>query len=231
MKKLQSSHNKAFTLIEMLVVIGIIAILASVVLGFLGPAREQARDAKRVEEIRQLQTALELYYRKYGHYPVSEDCISSDPRPNRYFCNSIQGLTTQGHWIKHNDPDNSLDDDNALAEFIAQDPIDPLHETVGDIDELWLWYSGSQTHPKTGTYYYFSSGYGGSGQWYMLMFTLENGENHPIKNDVGVTACDGTYFDYSTTDHTFYDSELDDFLNTDESVNFITIGADCKKRI
>lgn len=64
-------RNKAFTLIELLVVIAIIGILASVVIASLNSARAKARDAKRVSDLKQLQTALELYHAENGNYPNS----------------------------------------------------------------------------------------------------------------------------------------------------------------
>ncbi len=64
------NKEKGFTLIELLVVIAIIGILSSVVLVSLGSARAKARDARRISDIKQLQTALELYFNSYGRYPT-----------------------------------------------------------------------------------------------------------------------------------------------------------------
>lgn len=58
-----------FTLIEILIVVAIIAILASVVLVGLGPTQQSGRDARRLSDIRQIQTGLELYFSKCGYYP------------------------------------------------------------------------------------------------------------------------------------------------------------------
>lgn len=67
-----------FTLIELLVVVAIIGILASVVLASLNTARAKARDAKRIAEIKQIQTALELYYFDNGSYPDSGSAWRSE---------------------------------------------------------------------------------------------------------------------------------------------------------
>jgi prepilin-type N-terminal cleavage/methylation domain-containing protein len=64
-------RKKGFTLIELLVVIAIIGILSSVVLAALNTARLKSRDALRVQELDELQTALEDYYADNGAYPVS----------------------------------------------------------------------------------------------------------------------------------------------------------------
>ena len=72
-------QEHGFTLIELLVVIAIIGILSSVVLASLNSARVKARDAKRISEVRQIQTALALYYDTYGQYPGSGECGATTP--------------------------------------------------------------------------------------------------------------------------------------------------------
>lgn len=62
-------QNRGFTLIELLVVIAIIGILSSVVLAGLNGARAKARDVYRKSEMKQLQTALELYLDSNNGYP------------------------------------------------------------------------------------------------------------------------------------------------------------------
>lgn len=74
-------NKKGFTLIELLVVVSIIGVLATMVLGSLGDARSKARDAKRLSELNNLKTALELYYLDNDSYPalISGGCAWSTP--------------------------------------------------------------------------------------------------------------------------------------------------------
>lgn len=60
-----------FTLIEMLIVIAVIAILAGVVLTGVSGFQASARDTRRIGDMRNVQTYLELYFNKCGHYPVN----------------------------------------------------------------------------------------------------------------------------------------------------------------
>ncbi len=71
MNTLRNKNNQTgFTLIELLVVIAIIGLLASVVLLALNGAREKSREAKRLADVRQFATALELYYNDFNSYPT-----------------------------------------------------------------------------------------------------------------------------------------------------------------
>lgn len=65
------SKKQGFTLIELLVVIAIIGILSSVVLASLNSARQKARDARRIADVKQLQLALELYFDSCRAYPAT----------------------------------------------------------------------------------------------------------------------------------------------------------------
>jgi len=82
MKNTQN-HKKGFTLIELLVVVAIMGMLAALAVVALNNARQRARDARRVSDIKQIQTALELYFLDNASYPtgtadyISSDCLSA----------------------------------------------------------------------------------------------------------------------------------------------------------
>jgi prepilin-type N-terminal cleavage/methylation domain-containing protein len=63
------TNKEGFTLIELLVVIAIIGLLSTLSILALNTARARARDAKRISDVKQIQTALEMYYNDAGDYP------------------------------------------------------------------------------------------------------------------------------------------------------------------
>jgi prepilin-type N-terminal cleavage/methylation domain-containing protein len=63
-----TKYRKGFTLIEMLIVITIIAVLASMILVGMGGARAKSRDARRIADLHNVMNALELYYSLKGSY-------------------------------------------------------------------------------------------------------------------------------------------------------------------
>lgn len=64
---------KGFTLVELLVTIGIIGIIATVTVVSVNSARVKARDAARFADIKAIQTSLALYYSDKEKYPQGED--------------------------------------------------------------------------------------------------------------------------------------------------------------
>lgn len=62
--------KKGFTLIELMVVMTVIAILATIALFGFGKAQASARDASRQQIMNGYRTALERYYGDNQYYPV-----------------------------------------------------------------------------------------------------------------------------------------------------------------
>jgi len=106
--KLLSFRSKGFTLVELLVAISIIGLMSSITLVSLNSARAQSRDAKRITEIDQLQTALELYFDQNGTYPPINNA-STSKQPN--------GCGQSGSWC---------DLETELSSFMNPIPRDPL---------------------------------------------------------------------------------------------------------
>lgn len=57
----KGSSKTGFTLIEILVVMAIIGLLATIILGSFSNARKKSRDARRVADLKQLENAIHLY--------------------------------------------------------------------------------------------------------------------------------------------------------------------------
>ena len=62
--------DRGFTLIELMVVIALIGILASVILASFSSVRERNRDGKRMSDVREIQKALSLYQIDNSRFPV-----------------------------------------------------------------------------------------------------------------------------------------------------------------
>ena len=104
------TKRRGFTLIELLVVIAIIGLLSSVVFASLNSARAKARDARRVSDLKQVQTALALCYEKIGSFSFTSETTLTIPcyRESITDGDFVAGWTAQ------------------CSEFLPRLPVDPL---------------------------------------------------------------------------------------------------------
>ena len=85
--------KKGFTVIELVVTIAIVGILSSVIIASLNSSHKKSRDARRRIELNQLSASLELYYSKYGIYPISTSNCGGQSSDS--WCRDSQG----SNWI------------------------------------------------------------------------------------------------------------------------------------
>lgn len=109
MRQRNRLFGHGFTLIELLVVISIIGFLASVVLSNLSEVQAQARDVRRIQDMKNIVYALESYLSKHKHYP----------------CAPLQNST---------DPD--FMDELVAGKYLSSRPIDPIN-TGGYVYYYW----------------------------------------------------------------------------------------------
>jgi len=134
--------NKGFTLIELLVVIAIIGLLSTLAVVALNSARQKSRDSKRVADIKQIQTALELYFADNNGYPTGS-AINLGESGQEALCSTGFAASCSGTTYMGLVPDGPLPADGCADEDYVYTQAGSgasytiafcLGGTVGDLD-------------------------------------------------------------------------------------------------
>lgn len=81
---------RAFSILELLIVLAIVGILAGVAIYALGVSRANSRDSKRVSDVAVLRSSLSQYWLQKASYPVNNGVDLGMPGAN------ADGLTSNG---------------------------------------------------------------------------------------------------------------------------------------
>jgi prepilin-type N-terminal cleavage/methylation domain-containing protein len=73
--------KNGFTIIELLMVISIISLLSTVIFNFTNETRAKARDSVRLSDMKQIGTAMQMYYQDTGKIPTSFEDLTNGPNP------------------------------------------------------------------------------------------------------------------------------------------------------
>jgi general secretion pathway protein G len=76
---LRPRQNRAFTLVEMLLVLVILAVLAAIVIPKMSGRSQQAKVTAAGTQIKGFETALDMFEADTGGYPKSLEALSNEP--------------------------------------------------------------------------------------------------------------------------------------------------------
>jgi prepilin-type N-terminal cleavage/methylation domain-containing protein len=81
------NKSRGFTLVEVVIVVGIMSVLSAIIYASFDGAKAKSRDQQRMADISSIQLALEIYFNKNKQYPESltdlQDGTFTIPTPPR----------------------------------------------------------------------------------------------------------------------------------------------------
>lgn len=146
----RSRYQSGFTLIEMMVVVAIIGLLASMTVLTFSRQQMNSRNARRMSDLKNIQTAVENFNTDTGAYPVvtgySSDVNNASWRSNRPY----GGINSEmGRYITGLTPN-----------YITKLPVDPQYDPAVDTYRGYIYWSSS-----TGSDYAFIAHGSPEGSW------------------------------------------------------------------
>ena len=127
-----------FTLVELLVVISVIGILASIVLVSFTGSQKQARDTQRKSDLRQYQLSLENYANKNnGLYPRRNVTVSADTT----LCTDLSQTTcpSDPREVKDATFDYKYQSDGTVSDGTAASAIYVLWGKIENVSATTYW--------------------------------------------------------------------------------------------
>ncbi len=154
-------YRRGFTLIEILVVVALLGLIASIILVSISNSRMKARDARRIADLREVMKALDLYCNENGQYPAPNYCAAWYHTWSGWDSNGCGNPTTPGLVVTS---------DNGVSPYLK----DFIREFQAP--------TFSKTSAPESTYFYCTAGVcpvvaamgGGNFQHYVLAVYLES---------------------------------------------------------
>jgi prepilin-type N-terminal cleavage/methylation domain-containing protein len=139
---MKTNRISAFTLIEMLTVMAIIAVIASLVVAVAGLVNQKAAKSRADGEIHAISAACESYKADNGTYPQNKDTDELDPRKDavateKKYKDASQYLYSQlsGDLLPEGAPDGKPEDANKTYFEFKKDNLDIDGEEVKYIQD------------------------------------------------------------------------------------------------
>lgn len=110
----KTKKQNGFSLLELLIVIFVILLLATISALAVNSQKAKARDAKRINDIRSIQTALEFYKSDEGEYPIAANPLILGQELTK-LCSKAEGGFVSAQTVCREE-----------TTYISEIPTDPL---------------------------------------------------------------------------------------------------------